>query len=413
MNVSGFVCTLCGKHYPKQYESFTCEDCQDIGILEVLYDYETIKNTWSKTDLLTSSVDSMWRYLPLLPVKNAPINALRVGNTPLYLATNLAKKLGCGTLYVKDEGLNPTGSLKDRASLMACQKAIEAGFDTICASSTGNAASSLAGNAAKLGLKTVIFVPKRAPIAKITQLQIFGSTLIVVDGDYKQAFELSTKAIKKYGFYNRNAAINPFLVEGKKTVAIEICEQLKFQVPDWVVVSVGDGCTIAGVYQGFYDFYQLGFMDSMPKLLGVQATLCQPLVLHDPLTEEIKESSEDTIADSIAVGIPRNPKKAIRAVANSNGAWIGVTDQQILEAMTLLGSTEGVFSEPAASASLAGLQAALTQGIIQKEETVVIISTGNGLKDIINASKATTPIELTPPTLEALQEFLAKKGSYE
>jgi threonine synthase len=291
-----------------------------------------------------------------------------VGWTPLYKSKELKSILGIKELYVKDDGQNPTQSLKDRASVIACLKAIEKGQETISCSSTGNAASSLAGNAAKLGLKTVIFVPKRAPVGKLLQLKAFNSDLIKVNGDYKAAFNLSKEAIDYYGWYNRNAAINPHLVEGKKTVALEIAEQQDFNPTDWVVVSVGDGCTIAGVYKGYYDLLNVGLIDRIPRILGVQAEGCSPFVEAFNNNEELKEAEENTIADSIAVGIPRNPIKAMNAVIKSKGNFISVKDSEILDSILLLSKTEGVFAEPAAAASVAGLIKALETNIIKKSE---------------------------------------------
>ena len=298
---------------------------------------------------------------------------LRVGWTPLYKANNLCKVLDHESIYIKDDGQNPTQSLKDRASVIACLKALELNKDTISCSSTGNAASSLAGNAAKLGLKTVIFVPKRAPIGKLVQLKSFGSDLIKVDGDYKAAFQLSKAAINEYKWYNRNAAINPHLVEGKKTCALEIAEQLDFKPTDWVVISVGDGCSIAGIYKGFKDLLAVELIEKIPKLLGVQANGCQPFVKAFKENKELEEAKEDTIADSIAVGIPRNPVKAMNAVKESNGAFIAVSDEEIIDSILLLAKSEGVFAEPAAAASLAGLIKAKEQNIIKHYESVTIL----------------------------------------
>ncbi|MBC7958931.1 MAG: pyridoxal-phosphate dependent enzyme, partial [Vallitaleaceae bacterium] len=276
--VSHYECTLCHKQLDKDSQQLTCPSCGESGILDVCYDYEAVKQQFTKKSLKENPDPTMWRYQPLMSVAKRDFSdTLRVGGTPLYRSKGLSKKFGLEKLYLKDEGLNPTASLKDRASAVAVMKAIEAGISTISCSSTGNAASSLAGNAARMGLKTVIFVPKRAPKGKLAQLLIYGSTVISVDGDYGDTFKLSKEAIDRYKWYNRNAAINPHMVEGKKTVAFEIAEQLDFDVPDWVVVSVGDGCTIAGVYKGFYDLLQIGFIDKIPKLLAVQATGCAPL----------------------------------------------------------------------------------------------------------------------------------------
>ena len=256
--IKGYRCTICHKEFSSDEVDLTCPICGEKGILDVVYDYDALKKVLTKEYFANNKNYSMWRYWPLMGIQEDHIDEmLRIGWTPLYRARNLGKELGLEKLYVKDDGLNPSGSSKDRASGVAVLKAIEAGATTIACSSTGNAASSCACQAAHMGLKTVIFVPKRAPIGKVTQISLYGATLISVDGDYKAAFKLSKAAIEKYGWYNRNAAINPFMVEGKKTVSLEIAEQLNWEPTDWVAVSVGDGCTVGGVYKGFAEFYKI------------------------------------------------------------------------------------------------------------------------------------------------------------
>ncbi len=395
--VNGLKCTLCGKEYEESKELLTCSACGEKGVLDVLYDYEQIKKVFKKENLAHAE-QSIWRYKELLPVEEKYLGGtLKVGMTPLYKSNRLAKKLGLKDLYIKDDGLNPTASLKDRASVIAVVKALELGVDTIACSSTGNAASSLAGNAAKVGLKTVIFVPERAPIGKLTQLLVYGAKVVSVIGDYKATFNLSKAAIDHFGWYNRNAAINPYLVEGKKTVAYEIAEQLDFEMPDWVVISVGDGCTIGGVYKGFYDLIQIGFIDKIPKILGVQSSGCSPIcdAFHGDFVVRPKE--ENTIADSISVGVPRNPVKALNACKYSKGTYITVSDEQILEAIAILGKYEGIFGEPAGVTATAGIVEALEKGIIKPDEKVVSVVTGNGLKDTVNGRKAAgEPLHIKP-----------------
>ena len=409
--IKGYRCTICGKFFETQDALLTCPDCGEKGILDVEYDYEALKKVLTKEYFEKNRNYSMWRYAPLMGIKEDHIDEmLRIGWTPLVKSRNLAKELGLKELYIKDDGLNPSGSSKDRASGVAVLKAIEAGAKVISCSSTGNAASSCACHAAHMGLPAVIFVPKRAPIGKLTQISLYGATLVIVDGDYKAAFKLSKEAIAKHGWYNRNAAINPFMVEGKKTVSLEIAEQLNFKPTDWVVVSVGDGCTIGGVYKGFNELFKLGLIERVPKILGVQSTGCEPFVVASKNHEPLKECDENTIADSIAVGIPRNPLKALRAVEYSKGAWISVPDSEIIEAMGLLGKTEGIFGEPAGVTGVAGLRKALKDGIIQKDESVTIIVTGNGLKDPNNAQKAIIKPELMEPSIEKLDIYLKEKG---
>ena len=381
--VKGYECTLCGKVYEPSDEFYTCPDCGIEGIVDVLYDYDSIKKVLTKESLAADKDPTLWRYLPLLPVTEAYTDeTLKVGGTPLYRSKGLKEYLGVRELFIKDEGINPTSSLKDRASVIAAVKAKQLGKKKVACSSTGNAASSLAGNCAHMGLKTVIFVPDRAPEGKLAQLMIYGAVVAAVKGDYKVTFDLSQKAITAHGWYNRNAAINPLLVEGKKTVALEIAEQLDFQMPDWVVVSVGDGCTIGGVYKGFFDLKELGIIKEIPRILGVQAEGCAPLYKAFVSGQDLEPAAENTIADSISVGVPRNPVKALNAVKYSGGTYITVTDDEILNAMKILGQKEGIFGEPAGVAGTAGLKKALEQGIVDKDASVVTIVTGNGLKDV-------------------------------
>ena len=405
-HVAGYRCTICGKEFPFEPELMTCPHCGEKGILDIVYDYEKLKKSGvlTRASLEGNRDNSMWRYSPLMPLKNADFAGhLRIGWTPLYESRALVKELGIKKLYIKDDGLNPTASLKDRASGVAVAKALELGYDTIACSSTGNAASSCAGSAARMGLKAVIFVPERAPEGKVSQLMIFGARVVSVQGDYKATFDLSKAAIEKYGWYNRNAGINPVMVEGKKTVAMEIAEQLSWEPTDWVACSVGDGCTIGGVYRGFEDLYRLGLIDRIPKILGVQSTGCCPFVDAAREGRDLLPTPENTLADSIAVGVPRNPVKALRAVADSKGTWIAVSDEDILDTMRVLGRTEGVFGEPAGVTATAGVRAAVAQGIIKPDETVTAISTGSGLKDVKNALKAAGKPKLCPPSLEALE----------
>ncbi len=398
--VLGAKCTRCGA----EYEALpTITTCKCGGILDIQYSYSAIRDHFSPADLEQNRDWSMWRYRPFLPVEeDSPAPPLRVGWSPLYKADRLSKVLGLKTLYIKDDGQNPTASLKDRASAMAVVKAREAGADTIACSSTGNAASSLAGNAAAAGLSTYIFVPSRAPKGKVAQLMIFGATVISVDGSYEDTFALSKAAIDRWGWYNRNAAINPYLSEGKKTVSFELMEQLHWQVPDYVALSVGDGCTIAGVWKGLKDLYETGFIDRLPKLLSVQAEGCCPLNRALQTGEPWSPMEENTLADSIAVGVPRNADKALNAVRESGGIAVNVSDEEILGAMRLLGRTQGVFGEPAGVTGTAGVKKALELGLIDPDSTVVSIVTGNGLKDVANGIRAAGEPMLVRPDLDAL-----------
>ena len=236
---------------------------------------------------------------------------------------------------------------------------------------------------------------------------MFGATVISVKGTYEDTFRLSAEAIDRWGWYNRNAAINPYLMEGKKTVALEIAEQLNFKMTDYVAISVGDGCTIAGLWKGFKDMYAAGFIDRLPRIISVQASGCCPINTAAAAgTEEWSPQPENTIADSIAVGVPRNPIKAIRAIRESNGVCVNVSDEEILAAMRLLGRTQGVFAEPAGATGTAGIKKAIELGLIEKDASVVSVVTGNGLKDVNNAIKAAGEPILIPPEMDLLLKEL-------
>ena len=407
-NVKCAKCVKCGKEYPATPDVTTCE-CG--GILDIVYDYDYIKSRLTKEKLAARKDMTMWRYRELLPIEEETENTpLRVGNTPLYEEPRLAEMLGLGHLYVKDDGLNPTSSLKDRASAMAVAKAKEAGKDIIACSSTGNAASSLAGNAAAAGMKTYIFVPSRAPKGKVAQLLTFGATVVSVQGNYEETFELSSKAIDRWGWYNRNAAVNPYLSEGKKTVSLEICEQLQWKAPDYIAVAVGDGCTIGGVWKGLKDLYAIGFIDKLPRLISCQAEGCCPLNRAIQEKAPWHPMEENTLADSIAVGVPRNPDKALQAIEESHGLVVNVSDAEIMAAQKLLGSVCGLFGEPAGVTGTAGVRKLCEMGILGKDDTVVTMISGNGLKDVENAIKAAGAPISCPNDMESLLRAFADHG---
>lgn len=406
-NVKHARCVKCGKLYEA---APNLTNCSCGGILDIVYDYDYIKTVLTKDKLAARRDNSMWRYRELLPVEDSTqAPPLRVGWSPLYEAPRLAQQLGVKKLFVKDDGVNPTASLKDRASSMAVAKAQEAGAKVIACSSTGNAASSLAGNAAAAGLETYIFIPSRAPKGKVAQLMTFGATVISVQGSYEETFELSRAAIDKWGWYNRNAAINPYLSEGKKTVGLEIMEQLNWEAPDYIAISVGDGCTIAGLWKGLKDLYAIGFIDKLPRLISAQAEGCCPLNRAIETGEEWRPMEENTLADSIAVGVPRNADKALMAIRESNGLVVNVSDQEIMAAQKLLGKSCGVFGEPAGVTGTAGLKKLCEQGKIPADASVVSVVTGNGLKDVANAiAFCGEPISI-PNDMDRLMEAFASR----
>ncbi len=394
--VTGLRCIFCGGVFPPQH--LTCPRCGIHGILDVEYDYPAIANRLARSSLEALREWSHWRYRELLPVgADSAVPEVAVGWTPLTSARALARHIGIRELLLKDDGRNPTASLKDRASSVGVAKAVESGQRIIACASTGNAASSCAGMAASMGIRSVIFVPWRAPQPKVTQLLIFGATVFRVRGSYDHAFQLCQQACERWGWYNRNSGINPYLMEGKKTAGLEIAEQLSWDVPDWLAVSVGDGCTIAGVWKAFRELKALGWIDRTPRMLGVQAEGAAPVTESFRTSDPPRKIEPQTLADSIAVGVPRNWKKAVTAVRESGGAMINTSDCEILEAMKYTGRLAGVFAEPAAAAAVAGLRAALVQGIVEPDSRAVALITGNGLKDIQSAASAAgAPFEIDP-----------------
>ncbi len=399
---------LCGAEYGIDEVDYVCPRHGNEGILDVIYDYEFIRRHISKAKLAESRDYSIWRYADLLPITNRQfIPPLQVGWTPLYHALRLGAQMGLAHLYIKDDGRNPTASFKDRASAVGIVKARELGKDIITAASTGNAASSLAGLAASVGLTTYIFVPERAPQAKVAQLLVFGANVVMVRGTYDQAFDLCLEASAEYGWYSRNTAYNPYLSEGKKTAAFEICEQLEWNPPDKIFVAVGDGCIIGGLWKGLKDLHALGFISRLPQLIGVQAEGSAVLVkAWQEGTEAITPIVPHTIADSISVGVPRDAIKALRAVRQSGGQFVAVSDEEILEAMRILARSAGVFGEPAGVTGFAGLRKSLEQGRVNPDEHVVVLVTGNGLKDVQSAIQAAGKPHIIEPTMDALREVM-------
>ncbi len=372
-----YKCTECGSEYPIEPDFTVCPKCSAEqrndeplrGILEIVID---------------GNLPDNFEIFDLLPVEKKYFPAIPVGNTPLWRPDNLRRNLNFPNLFIKDDTSNPTGSLKDRASFLVSAFAKKYGIEDIVVASTGNAASSMAGIGAAAGLSVTIFVPKNAPRAKLIQSLQYGARVIPVDGNYDLAFDLSIEYSRKTGALSRNTAYNPLTIEGKKTVAIEIFEQLG-EIPDFIFVPAGDGVILAGVCRGFLDLKKFGIIDSIPKIYAVQSAgscaICRALE-NGNFGEPIKSH---TIADSISVDIPRNGYFAIRLLRENNGRCITVSDEEILNAQKLLSSTTGLFAEPAGAASFAGFLSVKEK--IPSDAKIVLLVTGSGLKDIDSASK--------------------------
>jgi threonine synthase len=419
-NLVGYRCSLCNKEYLPGQVTYTCP--KDGGNLDVVLDYEAICQKFQPEDLTCRGVESLWRYLPILPVvdpggEETPIKA--AGWTPVYRLRRLEERLGIEHLWLKDESRNPTASFKDRASAVVVARAREIGAEVVVTASTGNAGAALAGMAAAIGLKAVIFAPRSAPPAKVAQLLVYGAKVILVDGNYDQAFDLSIQAAQEFGWYCRNTGYNPFTAEGKKTAALEIWEWYSHQkewltahsesisdVPLTVFVPVGDGNIISSIHKGFKDLLALGWMEKIPRIIGVQAEGSAAIAnAFHAGTEKILPVSARTIADSISVDLPRDGVRAVRAARETGGTYIEVSDEEILQAISVLGPL-GIFAEPAGATAYAGLVRAVTQGLVKSGDPLLVVNTGSGLKDVNTAMQAVAAAPVIEPTLEEVKKIL-------
>ena len=417
----GYRCSLCGEQYSTTDVTYTCS--KDGGNLDVVLDYDSIKSKYKPEDILSRNDQSLWRYLPLLPVQEPPGEATPLhaaGGTPVFKVTRLAQKLQMDNIWLKDESRNPTASFKDRASAIVVARAQEIGADIVVTASTGNAGAALAGMSAAVGQKAIIFAPKSAPQAKVAQLLVFGAKVILVDGTYDDAFDLTVKASNEFGWYCRNTGYNPFTAEGKKTAALEIWEWWQATHEKWhdefgensdhpglvVFVSVGDGNIISGIHKGFKDLYQLGWLPRIPRIIGVQAEGSASIsnAFHAD-TETITPVSAKTIADSISVDLPRDGVRAVRAAKETGGTYVNVSDDEILKAIAELG-TVGVFAEPAGATAYAGLVKAKATGVVGADDPILVLNTGSGLKDVRAAMQAVQSAPIIEPTLEAVKKLL-------
>jgi threonine synthase len=412
-HILGLQCVICGETYAQEDVDYVCPKHGDDGNLDVLYDYDQVARNWMRKPKGVG----MWRYRALLPIgETDEVPPLHVGHTPLYHAESLAKELDLREVWIKDDGRNPTGSLKDRASALVVARAIAEKRELVTTASTGNAGAALAGLAASMHLPTVIFAPASAPEAKVAQLLVYGSHVFLVDGTYDDAFDLCLQATRKYGWYCRNTGYNPYTAEGKKTVSYEICEQLaeqegRFHAPDRILVSVGDGNIISGIHKGLKDLLQLGWIDHMPKLVGVQAEGSAALYQAwkenlDPLTMPSIEAH--TLADSISAGLPRDRVKAMNSIRQTDGFYMTVSDQEILEAIPQLARATGIFAEPAAAATYAGLLKAMRDGLMVSDEQVVLVITGNGLKDVAAARRSVPKAHQIGGNLGSLEDAVSQ-----
>lgn len=403
-----YTCTTCQRSFARDEVRYLCPECGKgyrpgmplVGVLEVTFDAEALRRSF---DPARPSWDA---FSAVEPTHYPPYS---VGGTPLVPAGRLGIEVGLKRLFLKNDGLNPSGSLKDRASFLMVAEANRLGESRIVTASTGNAASALAAVCAAAGKTAVIFVPSTAPRAKLAQIMLYGATLVPVAGTYDDAFALSLAYTAEEGGLNRNTAYHPLTIEGKKTVGLEIFAQSGMQAPDVVVVSAGDGVILHGVYKAFADLRSAGLIRQLPRLLCVQAESSD--AIHRYFTTGVYADAVNpvTAADSIAVRTPSNAHMARRALIETQGTSVTVTDDEIRSAQALVARTTGIFAEPAAATAVAGLVRAQKSGGVDPGEHVVALLTGHGLKDVDFALKGARVPEPVAPDLDAVRAFLAGK----
>ncbi|OFX85417.1 MAG: threonine synthase [Bacteroidetes bacterium GWF2_33_16] len=405
-----YECIDCGKQYFTNEIIYLCSTCSSKnnnssppkGVLKIVYNFsEHLKKNSHFKDFKSNS------FLDLLPINyKSSLPKLNVGNTPLYNFNLLDNKELPFQLFFKDDSQNPTYSFKDRASALVSAFAKENNINTIVAASTGNAGSSLAGICASQGQKAIVMVPETAPLAKLTQIIMYGATIVPVKGTYDQAFDLSIKATEEFGWYNRNTAFNPFTIEGKKTVSFEIYDQLGENLPDKIFVSVGDGVIISGIYKGFEDLYNLKLIDKIPTIVAIQAMGSDNIIRNLKSTTFVSKSG-NTIADSISVDIPRNFYMAKHFIQKYKGECLIVTDNEILEASVILSKNTGLFAEPAAASAFAGFLKYYQENKLDNNSKNVVLLTGSGLKDLKSIQSVLRIPESIDPTIDNLKNLIS------
>jgi threonine synthase len=403
-----FQCINCGNRFNKHEAKYLCPDCEKTnsatsppkGVLKTVYDYENLKNEISGFSQLKQN-----NFIDLLPIQKLDsLPNLRIGNTPLYSIKKIDNSKLPFNLFLKDDSQNPTFSFKDRASAIVSAYAKENGFNTIVTASTGNAGSSLAGICASQGQKAIIIVPETAPAAKLTQIIMYGAKIILIKGNYDDAFDLSVEASKEFGWYNRNTAFNPLTIEGKKTVSFELFEQMNYTVPDNIFVPVGDGVIISSVYKGFEDLLKLKIINKMPCVIAIQSDGSNNLIRNISKEKFISKSSS-TIADSISVDIPRNFYMAQHFIKTYLGNYLSVSDDEIIKASLILSKNTGIFSEPAAAAAFAGLLSYSKNNQIADNSNNIVLLTGSGLKDLSSVKKIFNISESIKPSIKEMKKL--------
>ncbi|MDD3791551.1 MAG: threonine synthase [Candidatus Bathyarchaeota archaeon] len=404
-------CIKCKTSYGIDEIVYFCKKCGDI--LEVKFDQKELLEKISGTDWKTLPL-SVWRYRDLMPIhETTKVVTLNEGGTGLHRAQRLGSELGLSNLYIKNEGENPTGSFKDRGMTVGVTKAVELGARHVICASTGNTSASLAAYAARAGIKCTVLIPSgKIAYGKLSQAMIHGAKVLQVKGNFDEALEFVLKLAEKHKTIYLLNSINPFRIEGQKSLGYEICEQLNNETPDRIIVPVGNAGNISAIWKGLKEFYQLGLIKKLPKMTGIQAVGSAPIVqaIKTDCDKIIPVENPETVATAIRIGAPVSWKKAVNAIRESHGTAETVTDEEILNSQKLLAQIEGIFVEPASAASIAGLNKLIKRGIILEDERVVCVTTGHGLKDPDTAVKMSEkPIEVDAE-MTAIEEALGLRN---
>ena len=401
------VCITCGRKYDLDEVVYSCRNCGDI--LEIIHDFDVLKKNLSKSNWQSLPL-SVWKYKDFLPIRNPlRVVSLAEGGTGLYLCRRLGNALGIKRLYVKNEGENPTGSFKDRGMTVGVSKALELGVKMVTCASTGNTSASLAAYAAKAGLSCVILIPSGGvAYGKLAQAMIYGAKVVQIRGNFDRALEMVLQLSEEHREIYLLNSINPYRLEGQKTIAYEICDQLGRELPGTVIVPVGNAGNISAIWKGFTEFNTLGLISELPRMVGIQAEGAAPIAEAVKAGKDFITPVEmpETVASAIRIGAPVSWKKALRAIKNSKGTAETVTDLEILAAQKMLARYEGIFVEPASASSIAGLKKMLEHGTIDKDEIVVCVTTGHGLKDPDTAVKACEKAYEAEANMESIEKFL-------
>ena len=402
-----YQCNTCGKTYRRNEVRYLCPACGKryrpgiplVGVLSARFDYGAIRKRFKR-----ASPD--WSLFSAVETKYYP--AYSVGHTPFHPVAALGRELQCANLWIKNDGLNPSGSLKDRASFLVVAEAARLGEKCVVTASTGNAASALAAVCAEAGRQAVILVPATAPKAKLAQMLLYGARVIPIQGTYDDAFRLSLEYTARRGGLNRNTAYHPLTIEGKKSVGLEILQQNNFRTPDVILVPTGDGVIISGVFKAFYDAKAAGLIQKVPRLICVQAD--SSAAIHHYISRGTYRNADSprTIADSISVSIPSNAHMARAAVRESGGLSVTVTDAEILAGQKLLAAKAGVFAEPAAASTVAALKKLRKLRLLEGKEQVVLLITGHGLKDVDAALQGVPLPAAVEPTMKGIDSLTAR-----